>query len=450
MKTFEDDVRDMLHRRAEDVTPTAPPWQQLDAVDLQRSPAAAAGRTRRLVAIAAAAAVVAGIVGVQLRQDESAPPPAVDTRTTEVPPFDTETSSAVWPVGREGTPASWFRTAFEEAAGPQPPPSDDPTVVAGAYLHDRFGPKAVVLDDTGPHGDRTAVYRWRVPVDTQDATGHVYLRRVVLPQSFQRAEHTWVVVGATSDHLRVVDLRHVDNRLHFELARHEAPFATMANVHLPTGTSLVDLDRPRSFDVAADGPVTIRAQLVGGAALTLTEFRVEPPYTARPGKSLTNIRGVLQRTAGSSAAQVAEAFLREQFDVQELRMEPASEGSFDVRYESAKIGTGVVRMDRQDDKWVVVAVVGDGLSVESMAIVGDEFRRLTLSSALPGRISVVLRKGRLDDVIGTSTALLPGVDMLAGLPVNMTASPDPDTAPMAELRVEGPEGTTVAMYCLPG
>lgn len=449
MKTFEDDVRDMLHRRAEDVTPTAPPWQQLDAVGLHRPPATAAGRARRLVAIAAAAAVVAGIVGVQLAgQDESAPPPAVDT-STEVPPFDPETSSAVWPVGREGTPESWFRTAFEEAAGPQPPPSDEPTVVAGAYLHDRFGPKAVVLDDTGRHGDRTAVYRWRVPVDTQDATGHVYLRRVVLPQSFQRAEHAWVVVGATSDHLRVVDLRHADNRLHFELTRHEAPFATVANVHLPTGLSQVDLDQPRSFDVAADGPVTIRAQLVGGAALTLTEFRVEPPYTARPGKSLANIRGVLQRTAGSSAAQVAEDFLREQFDVQEIRVDPAGEGSPDVRYESAKIGTGVVRMERQDDKWVVVAVVGDGLSVDSMAIVGDEFRRLTLSAALPGRVSVVLRKGRHDDVIGTATTLLPGVDMLAGLPVTMTAPLDPDTAPMAELRVEGPQGTTVAMYCLP-
>jgi hypothetical protein len=285
-------------------------------------------------------------------------------------------------------------------------------------------------------------------------TGSASIAEEVVQEAFMSTHRRWERVREPSAYVRtavvrVVDLRHADNRLHFELARHEAPFATMANVHLPTGTSQVDLDRPRSFDVAVEGPVTIRAQLLRGAALTLTEFRVEPPYTARPGKSPANIGGVLQRTAGSSAAQVAEDFLREQFDVQELRMEPAGEGSFDVRYESAKIGTGVVRMERRDDEWEVVAVVGDGLSVDSMAIVGDEFRRLTLSSALPGRVSVVLRKGRHDDVIGTATALLPGVDMLAGLPVTMTAQPDPDTAPMAEFRVEGPQGTTVAMYCLP-
>lgn len=450
MKTFEDDVRDMLRRRAEDVTPTTSPWQQLDAVDLDR-PAPATGRARRLVAIAAAAAVLAGIVGLQIaRQDGSAPPPAVDTSTAEAPPFDPETSSAVWPVGRDGTPASWFRTAFEEYERLQPPPSDDPLVVAGAYLQDRFGPKSVVLDDTGRHGDRTAVYRWRVPVDTQDATGHVYLRRIVLPNSFQAAEHAWVVVGATSDHLRVVGLRRIDDRLHFELARHEAPFATTASVSLPTGTSLVDLDQPRSFDVAADEPVTLRAQLVGGAALTLTEFRVEPPYTAQPGRRLTNVRGVLLRTAGPSAAQVAEDFLREQFDVRELRVASVGEGTFDVRYESAKIGSGTVELHRSGESWDVVAVVGDGLSAESMAMAGDDVRRITLSSALPGRVSVRLRTGRDDDVVGTATTLLPGVDMLAGLPVTLTASLDPDTAPMAEFRVDGPEGTTVAMYCLPG
>lgn len=448
MKTFEDDVRDMLRRRAEDVTSTAPPWRQLDVVDLHR-PTQAPGRARRLAAAAAVAALVVGIAAVQLgRRQDAAPPPAVDTRTTDAPPFDPESSSAIWPVGREGSSTSWFRTAFDEGTRLQPPPSDDPNEVAMAYLRDRFGPMAVTLADTAEHGAGTAMYHWRVRVDTQDSTGRVYLRRIVLPNSFPVVGYAWVVVGATSDHVRVDGLRSDDGRLRFELARHDAPFATAASVQLPTGTSTVDLDRPRSFDVALDQPATIRVQLLGGAALTLTEFRVEPPYTAQPGKSLANLGGELWSAPAPDAVSVAAHYLRERFDVDELRVEPATDGTDDVRYTSTTIGSGTVRIERDAGRWAIEAIVGDGLSVESM-LQTDDVRRLTLSSALPGRVSAVLRDNA-GEAIGQGSTRLPGVDMLAGLPVTMTSRPALGTAPVVELRVEGPQGTTVAVYCLPG
>ncbi|MDQ3758089.1 MAG: hypothetical protein M3394_09605, partial [Actinomycetota bacterium] len=304
-----------------------------------------------------------------------------------------------------------------------------------------FGTTDVALDAGAGHGARAATYRWHSP----GGSGRVYLRRVVLPLGFPVVPYAWVVVGATSDHLRVTGLRADGGRLQFELARHETT-ATGARVLLPTGPTEVDLAQPRSIDVALDGPATIRVDLAHHA---LTEWRVDPPQALPPGKPSANLRGILEVVPNLSLTEAAARYLRERFDLgEDLAVEPVGGDSLDVRYRSARIGSGTVRMGTTEQASIVVAVVGDGLMVGGMAI-ADEVRRITLSSFLPGRVSVRLSSGR-GKAIGRGSTTLPGVDMLTGLPVTMADEPDPGTAPVAEFRVEGPRGTTVAVYCLIG
>lgn len=313
---LEAELRAMLRRRADDVSPDAPPWPELIrrsesvVVSLQTGkPVSPLRKTRRRVragwrqpSFVALAAAVMTIVGVWLLERTT-------SDTTEV--SDLPARTLVPAPGDDG---------FDPATAPVVFTSDlpDPLEAAKQYLASAGIPATgaegatfQVLSNDG----RIAVVEWTrlEQGSTEPLKGTVVLRNLAAGTATGR----WAVVGAVADGVELDDVRYDGLHLAFTVVNttDDAPGSLAVTVLAdgrpvsvggqplpqagpadPMLGELVSIGRQhgarRTFKVELDGRpnVVIRVQHVGSRQMSVTEMALAPPPL------------VLSAPAGSSTA----------------------------------------------------------------------------------------------------------------------------------------------------
>jgi hypothetical protein len=292
--TLEDDVRQMLHRRAATVAVQTRPWSELldaerpasELVELRPS-------SRRWLAVAAAVLIVSGaaIVFVGRRTDNAIP---VQQLPAHALPFDPATAAPVWPADR--------LDSLEQTN------LIDPRRVTEQYLEARLDIGAVVGEGHVDEDAGLARFSWSYaePGGPPALSGTVYLRRADLASGAR-----WMVVGSSDDELAFPTVAYAAGRLSFTITN--APGATEVDslavsvvagqqpVHLPGHESLPQggppdpalgqlYRSPSRIDVAIpDGtpPPIVLVRQVGGGLLSVSEFAVQPDDAPPGGRLIT-------------------------------------------------------------------------------------------------------------------------------------------------------------------
>jgi len=226
------------------------------------SEALVASRRRWAIPVGAAAAAVALVIGavllVQPDDDVRVSSPSSSTPSTSPPP------TAVVEVGSDvimGGPI------FSANGGPEE--------VVDAYLAARFPdyPEPGVTSELVEATDFVARASWATGDDSgRLAGGTIQLRRIA---------DRWTVIEATTDEVHVENLAVTDRRLRALLTstRDEQLRVEVLDLDgnpLP-GSDRSGAVRPAGIDVPLGlDPVVLRAQLVGGTMLSITEIYIDP------------------------------------------------------------------------------------------------------------------------------------------------------------------------------
>lgn len=208
-------------------------------------------RRTRWLAAAAALVLVAGGAAVAMRALD-------DGAVTVRPPV---TLPPAPPGGDQGPSLS---------DGPVFSAEGDAPLVASSYLNARMADVSTNVQ----WGQGKATARWSLEDDSgQVAAGTVHLAYLA---------DRWAVVEAVTDDVEVTGLRVEDGRLRATVSTTNVN-SLVVEVLDTEGNPIGDADRigptsdPVELDVAVgDQPVVLRAQLIGGAMLSVTELLVDP------------------------------------------------------------------------------------------------------------------------------------------------------------------------------
>lgn len=293
------ELRATLRRHAGDVDPQPPGWDELiggpDPVvrPLRRGDGPETGRRRvrrRWARPAmAAAALLAVVVTAAVLADTSpdartgpdgegqfaSPPPEPPLTSPVIPApgdadFDPAAANAVYPVDHIQDPG-------RDAGADDYADRDDPRALATQYLAGRLGVAEPSLEvgqpaiTPGPSGDvnvgATATVRW---ASRDGAGGGATAQGTVFLHEYpSSAGRVWAVAGATTDGLRLTDVRRDETRTSFMIDRREDPRGDPVAVSVTTGAGA----RPGVVPVPGGEQVSDRAWLVDvqpGGQLTVT------------------------------------------------------------------------------------------------------------------------------------------------------------------------------------